>query len=155
MTMFSPEQFLDMQVTESNSTELIPIPIGDYLAIADKVEVKQWAKKDDPSVSGLKLQITWAIDDQAVKELLGRDKVTIRQDIMLDLTDGGTLDMGKGRNVGLGRLREAVDLNIPGQAFSFTMIPGRMAKVSVKQRLDDKVTPPAIYSEVGGVAKVA
>lgn len=148
--MFSPEQFLDTQITESNATEFVPIPVGEYLGVADKVDVKQWAKKDDPSVCGLKLVITWGLDDAGLKELLNREKISVRQDIMLELTESGGLDMGKGRNVGLGRLREAVGLNTPGQAFSFSMLPGRMAKVLVKQRVDGQT----IYNEVGGVTKV-
>lgn len=148
--MFSPEQFLEMQVNESNDTKLTPVPVGEYIAMPDKVEVKSWAKKDDPSVSGLKLVIQWVIDDQAVKELLSRDKVTVSQGIMLDLTEAGGLDMGKGRNVGLGRLREALGLNTPGQPFSFTMLQGRPAKVSISHRIDGE----AVYAEVKGVAKL-
>lgn len=149
--MFDPQSFLDMQVTESNSTAAIPIPDGEYLGIADKVEIKQWAKKDDPSVSGLKLSIHWTLDDATLRELLGRDKVGIKQDIMLDLTESGSLDMGKGRNVQLGRLREACDLNAPGQPFAFSMIQGRMAKIATKQRVDGDT----IYNDVKGVAKLA
>lgn len=149
--MFNPEQFLDMQVTESNDTKLTPVPVGEYNAIAEKVEVKSWQKRDDPSVSGLKLAITWNIDDEAVKQLLGRDKVSARQDIMLDLTEAGGLDMGKGKNVGLGRVREAVGLNVPGQPFSFTMVTGRLAKIKIAHRVDGE----DVYSEVKGVAKIA
>ena len=66
------------------------------------------------------------------------------------LSDSGGLDMGKGRNVGLGRLREALNLNQPGQSFSFSMIPGRLAKVSVSHRIDGE----NIYAEVKAVARV-
>lgn len=149
--MFSPEQFLDMQVTESNDTKIIPIPVGEYLAVIGEVKVLQWQKKDDPSQAGLKLQILWELDSPEVKALLARDKVTARQDQMLDLTETGGLDMGKGRNVGLGRLREATGLNTPGQPFAFSMLTGRMAKVSIKHRVDGDT----IYSEVKGVAKVS
>ena len=85
-----------------------------------------------------------------MKELLGRDKVTVRQGIMLDITDSGGLDMGKGRNIGLGRLREAIGLNTPGQPFSFSMVAGRVAKVNVSHRIDGE----NIYAEVKGVAKL-
>lgn len=148
--MFSPEQFLDMQVTESNDTKIIPVPVGEYTAVAEEVKCRQWQSKKDPSMSGLTLDIKWSIDDSAVKELLGRDKVTVNQGIMLDLTDSGGLDMGKGRNVGLGRLREALGLNAPGQPFSFMMVSGRVAKVSVSHRIDGE----NIYAEVKGVAKM-
>ena len=148
--MFNPEQFLDQQFTEANDTKLVPVPVGEYTAIAGEVKCRQWQSKADPSKSGLTLDITWEIDDPAVKELLGRDKVTVRQGIMLDLTDSGSMDMGKGRNVGLGRLREALNLNQPGQAFSFSMIPGRLAKVSVTHRIDGE----NIFSEVKSVARL-
>lgn len=148
---FDPNQFLDMQINESNSTERIPVPPKEYTAIIDKVECKTWAKKDDPSVGGLKLSLTWIIDDAEVRELLGRDKVTVRQEIMLDLNDAGMLDMGKGRNVALGRLREALGLNDPGQAFAFSMLQGRVAKVNVTHRLDKD----AIYEEIKQVARLA
>lgn len=148
--MFSPEQFLDMQVTESNDTRTIPVPVGEYTAVAEEVKCRQWQSKKDPSMAGLTLDITWSVDDAAVKELLGRDKVTVKQGIMLDLTDAGGLDMGKGRNVGLGRLREALGLNTPGQPFSFMMVSGRVAKISVSHRIDGE----NIYAEVKGVAKM-
>lgn len=149
--MFNPDQFLDMQVTEANDTKLTPVPVGEYVAVIEDVKCRQWQSKQDPSKSGLTLDITWSIDDPAVKELLGRDKVTVRQGVMLDLTESGGLDMGKGRNVGLGRLREAVGLNTPGQPFSFSMLVGRVAKVSVSHRIDGD----NIYAEVKGVTKLA
>lgn len=148
--MFNPEQFLDQQFTEANDTKLVPVPVGEYTAIAGEVKCRQWQSKADPSKSGLTLDITWEIDDPAVKELLGRDKVTVRQGIMLDLTESGSMDMGKGRNVGLGRLREALNLNQPGQAFSFSMIPGRLAKVAVTHRIDGE----NIYAEVKSLARL-
>lgn len=149
--MFNPDQFLDMQITEANDTKLTPVPVGEYVAVIEDVKCRQWQSKQDPSKSGLTLDITWSIDDPAVKELLGRDKVTVRQGVMLDLTESGGLDMGKGRNVGLGRLREAVGLNTPGQPFSFSMLVGRVAKVSVSHRIDGE----NIYAEVKGVTKLA
>lgn len=148
---FDPNQFLDMQVTDSNSTKLEPVPEGEYIAIIESVKVRQWAKKDDPSVSGLTLDLVWNIDDQDLKARLDRQKVTVRQGVMLDLQENGGLDMGKGKNVTLGRLREAVGLNTPGQPFAFSMLVGRPAKVVVKQRIDGE----NIYDEVKGTAPVA
>ena len=148
--MFDPNQFLDLQITEANDTKTIPVPVGEFTAVADKAECRTWQSKKDPSKSGVTLEVTWAIDDQGVKELLGRDTVTVRQGVMLDLTDEGGLDMGKGRNVGLGRLREALGLNIPGQPFAFSMIPGRMARIKVDHRIDGE----NVYAEVKGAAKL-
>jgi hypothetical protein len=147
---FDPQSFLDMSVEGENSTVSIPVPVGEYVAVAEKVDVRQWTGKHDPTKSGLTLEVFWNIDDANVKELLGRDKITVKQGIMLDLTESGGLDMGKGRNVSLGKLRAALDLNNPGQAFSFNQIPGRVAKIAVKHRIADE----NIYPEVGAVAKM-
>ena len=146
--MFDPNTFLEQVVAEVGSTEAVPIPAGEYLAFIDKKEVTSWQKKDDPSIHGLKLKITWALEDPAVKELLSRDKVVVAQDIMLDITETGSLDMGKGRNVELNRLRAAVDLNVSG--FSFHQLDGRMARVTVKQD-QDKNDPQKFYARVKAV----
>lgn len=148
---FDPATFMNTTYEESNDTKVTPCPVGEYLAVASKVETKQWSTRDG-SKSGVKLEIVWDIDDSNVKQLLGRDKVTVRQQVMLDLNESGTgLDMGKGKNVGLGRVREATDLNAAGQPFAFAMIEGRLAKVSVSHRIDGE----DIYDEVKKVAKPA
>ena len=151
--MFDPQSFLDQEIQGENSTESIPCPVGDYTGIVDKINLRQWQKKDDPAVSGITLEVFWNLDDQGVRELLGRDKVLVKQGIMLDLTESGGIDMGKGRNVDLGRLRAALDLNNPGQAFSFNALPGRVGKVKVTHR-PDQADPSKIYPEIRMVARV-
>lgn len=151
MSTFDVDAFLQStQITEANSTATIPVPVGEYPAAISEVKIVQWSKKDG-SASGLKLQIVWQIEDEAVKALLDREKVAVRQDVMLDLTETGGLDTGKGKNVTLGRLREAVDLNVPGMPFSFPMLPGRMAKVVIKHESYNDT----ILAQVSAVAKLA
>lgn len=143
---FDPQAFLDSSVTEANDTKVIPVPMGDYLGVIEKIVPRQWTSKDHTS-SGLALDITWIVEDEDVKAFLGRDTVTVKQGLMLDVLPSGQLDMSKGKNIGLGRLREAVGLNTPGQAFSFQQLPGMMAKVSVKHRLVEDDT----FAEVKAV----
>ena len=76
--MFNPDQFLDMTITDSNSTQTVPVPVGEYTALVSDVKCRQWQSKADPSKSGLTLDVTWEVDDAAVKQLLGRDKVTVK-----------------------------------------------------------------------------
>jgi hypothetical protein len=147
--MFDPSQFLDTQLTETNDTKVTPVPEGEYTAVVKEITSRTWSSKSDPTKSGVTLDLIWSLDDSNVRQLLGRDEVTVKQGVMLDLTDAGGLDMGKGRNVGLGRLREAFDLNKPGVPFSPSMFAGRVAKVSVKHRIVDE----NIYAEVKAVAK--
>ena len=150
---FDPNQFLDMQVTESNDTVLRPVPIGEYVAVATSVECRPWQGKNDPTQAGIALDIKREIDNAELEAELGR-RPTVKQGIMLDMAESGGLDMGKGRNVGLGRLRAALDLNKPGQPFSFSMVTGRVAKVKVAHR-PDKNNVEIVYAEVKEVASMA
>lgn len=150
--MFDPQQFLEMQVTDSNDTKVIQVAVGEYLAVIEKIEAREWQKKDDPSVNGKSLDVTWNIDDPEQKAIIGRDKLLVRQSVGLDFTDAGGLDMGKGRNAQLGRLREAVGQNRAGQAWGFSMLVGGMAKVKVSHRPDDR-NPGDVFAEIKAVAK--
>lgn len=151
MGTFDPNLFLDQTTTDSNSTVSVPVPAGEHEAVIDgDPEVRSWQGKKDPSKSGLALDITWAIQDPAVLAELERDKATVRQSIMLDLNASGGLDTGKGKNVALGRLREAVGLNTPGKPFSFRMLAGQIAKVKVEHRVEGD----QIFADVKGVAPI-
>lgn len=130
-----PASFLDLQVTGANDTKLVPIPVGEYLGITGEAEVTAWASKDDPTKSGLKVSMMISIEDDTAKAVTGRDKLTVKYDCMLDIMpDGKSLDMGKGKNVGLGRLREALNLNDPSEPFSFRKLSGRPLKVMIGHR---------------------
>lgn len=135
MSMFDANAFMQATFEGENDTVSIPVPAGDQPAIAEKVEVVAWQGKADPTKGGLKLNIIWEIMSDEVREVTGRAKNTVRQDIMLDLTPDGRLDMGKGMNVRLGRLRAAVNLNNHGEPFSFAMIQGRNAVVCIKHEM--------------------
>lgn len=149
---FDVESFLNTTVTDSNDTKVVPVPTSCngkdlFLMIADKVEVRQWQGKADPSKFGLALDINWIVEDEDIKAHCAREKVYVKQGIMLDMNDSGGLDMGKGKNTALGKLREALGLNAPGQPFSFSMITGRMAKNGIKHR-ENPNDPEAPFAEV-------
>lgn len=148
---FDPDVFLNQQFEDANDTRIIPCPVGEYPAIVDKVDAIAWASRDG-SKSGVKARLLWDIQDENVRQLVGRDKVLVPQDIMFDLTEEGALDMGTGKNVRLGRLREATGLNAPGEPFALPMLQGHMAKVNVKHRPGDD--PADIFAEVDRVAKL-
>jgi len=149
--MFNADQFLQSTIADANATAVVPVPVGEYQGIIEKVDARQWTSKTDPSKSGVTLDVTWMIEDEAVKQELGRDKVTVRQGIMLDLDINGGIDTGKGKNIGLGRLREALDMNRPGEVFSFNNLAGRAARVTVTHRFGE--TPDDVFAEVRQVTK--
>ena len=119
------------------------------MGIIEKVAPRQWQSKDGTQ-SGIALDIIWLVEDAGVKQLLGRETVTVKQGIMLDLSSSGGLDLSKGKNVGLGRLREAVGKNEEGQPFAFSMLPGLSAKIAVSHRMNNDDT----FAEVKNVAKL-
>jgi len=145
---FDAQSFLDSSVSGSNDTVVIPVPVGEYMGIIEKVLPRQWQSKDG-TTSGVALDLFWLVEDDNVKQYLGRDTVSCKQGIMLDLTPAGAVDMAKGKNIGLGRLREAVGKNDDGP-FSFAMLPGLSAKISVQHRVSGDQT----FAEVKGVAKL-
>lgn len=151
MGVFNPESFLDATLNEPNSTVSIPCPEGEYIALAldePKIRTFEGKKESNKGVQYISLDIDWTIEDPAVMEVTQRKPTKVRQSLMLDLTENGALDMGKGKNIGLGRLREAVGLNKPGQAFSFRQLQGRQARVRVTHR----VVEDRIYDEIKSVA---
>lgn len=156
MSTFDPAMFLEATLMDANSTVSIPVPAGEYIAILGDVKARQWQSKDDPTKQGVALDIIWEVDagsltpdGTTLKDYLGRDKIQVKQGIMLDLNEGGGIDTGKGKNVKLGKLREAVGCNVPGQPFSFSMMQGRPARVVVEHR----VVGEEIFGEIKSVAK--
>lgn len=150
---FDVNSFMNAQFEGENDTKLIPCPIGEYQATLKDVKLVEWSKQDG-SASGLKFQARAEITDPNVTKVTLRDPTNVRYEFMLDLTPEGGLDMGRGKNVRLGQLREAVGLNSKGQSFSFPMIEGRMVKVKVTQRPDPNDSS-IVYDQIGKVTAVS
>jgi len=151
--MFDPNQFLADTVTGANDTKYIPIPQGEYPAIIKECKARQMPSKADASKQVTVVDVVYEIDDSTVKEVTGFDSPTVRQSIFLDLTPNGKLDMSKGKNIGLGKLREALGLNDPNKSFSFSDLPGRAAIVQVEHTPNEK-SPGDVYSNVAKVGKL-
>lgn len=151
--MFDPNTFLADTITGSNDTKYIPVPQGEFPAIIKAVNARQMASKADASKQITVVDIVYEIDDAGVKATTGLDSPTVRQSVFLDLTPNGKLDMSKGKNIGLGKLREALGLNDPNKSFSFQDLPGRAAIVSVEHTPNDR-DPGSVYANVSKVGKL-
>lgn len=148
MSDFDASQFLDTVFTAPSETEVIPCPVGEYAATIDKVDARGWASKDDPTKKGVAMDILWVVDDESVKQACKRDKVIVKQTVMFSFTPDGLIDMDKAQaDVRFGKLRDAVGLN--GNQFSPSMLPGKMARISVKHRAGDD----QIFAEVKSVTR--
>lgn len=155
--MFNPELFMSQTVEEANSTEILQVPEGEYLAVSDPVTVQSLRSFDvkrgpNAGSKGHAVDIQWTINDEdkTLSTFLGRTP-RIKQSIMLEIAPDGTLAMGKGQNADLGRTREALNQNTSGRPWSFSMLGGAVAKVKVKHRLDAE--SGKTFAEVKEVAK--
>jgi len=151
---FDPASFLTQETSDQMDTQFVLIPAGEYPAMISKVDARQQQSTKDPAEVWTILDITYVIDDQGVREETGLPEPSIRQSLFLDLDPLGKLDTGKGKNVNLGRLREAVGLNQPGQAFSFGALLGQACIVAVAHT-PDKKDPEITYANVKKVAVLA
>ena len=154
MSQFDPTQFLDTETTDQMDTTFTPVPVGEYPAMIKSVEARQIPSSKDPSELWTILDVTYAIDDHSVRDETGLPEPTIRQSIFLDINEEGKLSTEKGKNINLGRLREAVGLNEPGQVFSFASLAGTVCIIAVKHT-PDKNDPENVYANVTKVAEMA
>lgn len=155
MSMFDPDTFMSSSTTEASETRIEPVPEGDYPAVIGgdegDVKVRQFnsARTGDTYTS---LDVTWEIQDAQLAVQLGRKTLRVRQSIFLDLNESGGLAMGPGKNVSLGRLRDALGQNRPGQPWSPANLRGAgPALIKVKHRMVEE----DVYDEVKGVAKLS
>ncbi len=142
-TTFDADAFMNTEVNEANETKFTPVPEDTYVAICTGVKARV---AGDNQV----LDLTWEIDNPGLAEKLGREKLTVRQSLFLDLVNGA-LDFGPNKNVQLGKAREALGQNKSGKAWSPRMLEGAgPAQIVVKHRVD-KEDSSIIYD---GVSKV-
>lgn len=146
--MFDAQAFMNTQFNDANATRTIPCPAGEYNAQIEKIDSRVLEKTGQ-----VILAVTWNIDSQQVKETTGRDKVTVRQDIWLDFSAPGVLAFGEGKNVGLGRLRAAVNQNQKGQPWTPSQLVGQVAKVKVTHRANADTGD--IYDQVSAVSSLS
>lgn len=151
---FNADQFLQTRQTGAMETKYPVCPAGEYRGCVDglkvrEMEIKKGDRKGDIVTV---LDIVWEILDERVKELLQMKKVTARQSCFLDLTPEGQLDLGKAKNVNLGRVREALGQNDPNKDWFPNMLLGAIAKVNVEHSpSDDPETP---YANIKSIAPI-
>jgi len=141
MSEFNADQFMQTPVEGALETEFTPIPEGEYRAVIKEV------KPDTTSKGSPYLEVIWIIDDQGVRDLIGMGEPTSRQTVWLDVNESGGLAFGANKNVGLGKLRDALGQNT-GAPWSPNMLLGQPATVNIKHRMGSE---GGTFSEVKGV----
>lgn len=135
MSAFNPETYLDSTISEP-SIRRPPLPAArDFIGVIGEIKSRAWQKKDDPTKSGIAVDVPIEFDLSGFPELvaqIGTSKVTLTDGIFLDLNSSGAIDNSPGKNSKLRRYREALDMNKPGDSFSFRMMQGRMIRAKIK-----------------------
>lgn len=151
MSNFDPNTFLSATMTEALEKRP-PLPEGDYTAVLGEPKVRVSQGKKDPTKSYTFLDIPHTVevpaDVQASLQLPAT--ITLTDSMILDITESGMLDVAPGRNGGLRRYREALDMNKPGEPFSIQAMNGRPIRTKVKHELYNE----QIQERVGGIAKL-
>lgn len=135
MAAFDPAEYENMALEGANETVFTPVPDGEYPAIIDQVKVDKIQRKD--GTTAIVLNVTYDLFEakDELKKLLNRDKVTMRSQIWLDLTDTGSIAFGPNQNVKLGQLRHELNMNDPKKPFFFKMMEGAgPVKIRVSSR---------------------
>jgi hypothetical protein len=130
---------------EAGSTSFDPIPAGTYTAMIEDAEPRAVTTR---SGQGVVLDITYLLQAPAVAAKLGRNRLPVRQGIFLDLTPDGRLDMSRGKNVALNRVRAALGQNNPGQLWNLRMLKGAGPLKVVVRLGPDKNSRDVIYNDV-------
>ena len=122
---FDMEAFMGQTVEAEGSTVLSPIPQGEYMAMIEDVTPRAFARKDGKG-HGMSLDIVFSLvdDDGKIREAIdGRDP-KFNQAFFCDTDTSGRLDMSKGKNIQLNRLRAALGQNT-ASAWSPLMLKGQ------------------------------
>lgn len=149
---FDAETFLNATTTEA-ATRRPPLNasleyIGTLGTPVPRIGIQG---KKDPTKTYNFIDFPISIDLTALpkeRERVGQDSVTLSHSVSLDVNETG-IDWSPGRNTGLRLLREALNMNVPGQPFSLLSVEGRQVRVSIKHEdyLGD------IQDRVKGVAR--
>lgn len=158
-SMFDATAFASTPVEGAHDTTYIVVPEGDdYTGSISRVDFRNGTNKNGDM--WVRAEISFLINDEdgEIREITGRDQNVVRKGIFLDVKDGPNgspvLDMAKGKNVALGKIREAAGQNWSNRPWDFSMLVGTGPyRFSVKHRVvtNEETEEETVYAEVGQV----
>ncbi len=143
-SVFDPNVFLDAQTTEVNERRP-PIPTenpddsnGLYTAVIGEIKtdsgtIGKGDRVGQPWISmiiPLRLQVPPSVQGLGLPP-----ELTLTDRAFLDLTPQGGIDNSKGKNRRQKDYRDATGTNVPGVAWSWRMLQGKIVKVKVTHEM--------------------
>jgi hypothetical protein len=155
MSAFDPSAFEAQLLDAPLSTSVIPIPADDYMATIRDYKFREYTNSKTQE-KGVSCDVTYDIidDNGALAERIGRPPAVTHGyfcDTKVDAEGKTVLDFAKGKNVWLGKIREAIGQNVPGMAWALPMMKGQPIKIVVIE--DPSKTSDDIYNRVKSVGR--
>lgn len=156
---FDPSAFMNQTVDQAGSTDWVLCPEGEYPAMIELGEPEKLfrtSENKDKTGTFTTCSPGFIIQDGKVQQLLERDKVVVyHKGVFLDFDANGNLDMGKGKNVGLNQIRDAVGQNVAGQAWNISMLNGAGPVMVKVVHETNKNNPEQKFARVTKVTKIS
>lgn len=141
---FDPTSFLDATTTEA-ATKRAPLPVENpasddhtYMGVIKEMKPpRMWTGKQDPSKKGFAIDFSVMIDvpAQLQQELKLPAQLPLFDSFMVDTTAQGSIDWSPGKNRRARIYRDATDMNVEGQLFSFRMLEGKVVKIIIAHEM--------------------
>ena len=159
---FDPNLFLQAQQTEAN-VRRPPLPVenpastdGFYTAVIGEVKVdagtiSKGERMGQPwlmMIVPLQIEVPQQVQAQ-MGVTLAKGSITLTDRVMIDLTPQHTIDNSVGRNGRQRQYRDAMDMNKPGDVFSWQKAQGQVIKVKVNHEMYNN----EVQEKVGAVAR--
>lgn len=154
---FDVDTFMQNTVDAQLDTQIQLPPEGDYRAMLDDFDNTAF-RTFTSEKNGKDYTVfspPFVLQDDPRLADLGRDRVVVyHRGMFIDINDAGGLDTGKGKNVDLGRLRDAVGQNVAGQ-WSFSQLRGAGPIMVHVMHESDKADPDKKYARINRVVKIS
>ena len=147
LSTFDPEVFMNTETETSLATSYEVVPEGDWLGVVDSTKVR---KVDTQDGQRAVMDVNWVILDEEVRKITEMERPMARQGIFLDINEKGTVDRGKGKNVRLGKLLDALGMNA-SKKWAPSHLVGAQGKVTVSHSPNPN-DPENPYANVTRVA---
>ena len=147
LSTFDPDLFLGGEIEGGFETSYERVPAGEFSAMIEDVKVRKINTENGEQAV---MDITWLILDEEVKKETELERPTCRQGVFLDVNKKGGLERGKNKNVGVGRLLEALGMD-KGAKWSPEGLKSSTAVIRVEHK-PNKDDPENPYANVTKVA---
>lgn len=145
---FDPKLFLEAQVNEVN-IKRPPLPVmnpaspdGYYTAVIGEIQTDSGTieKGERTGKPWLAMLVPLQIEvPQQVQDALGlkldKGTITLTDRVFIDLTDQNSIDNAPGRNRRQRQYRDALDMNKPGDVWSWRKATGQPIKVKIDHEI--------------------